>query len=54
MPLLRFRGQLRPVILAGSKQFVDRAVRGADPYMIKLRERGVSGMAGIIGAQWGE
>ena len=43
LPLLKFRGQLRPVIIAGSKVFVDRAVRAADPYMLQLRQRGVSG-----------
>lgn len=43
LPLLKFRGQLRPVVIAGSKTFVDRAVRAADPYMLQLRLRGVSG-----------
>ncbi|GAX77479.1 hypothetical protein CEUSTIGMA_g4923.t1 [Chlamydomonas eustigma] len=41
-PLLRFRGMVRPFLLAGSKAFVDKAMREAEPYVNKLRQRGVS------------
>lgn len=42
MPLIKFRGSVRPVILAGTKAFVDKAMRDAEPYQIELRKRGVS------------
>ena len=41
------------MIIAGSKVFVDRAVRAADPYMLQLRQRGVSGEhAAMVAWNW--
>jgi len=42
LPLLRFRGKVRMIILAGAKSFVDKAVKEADKYYEELRARGVS------------
>lgn len=42
MPLSLFRGSTRPVIVAGSKGQVARALTAAEPYIEQLRERGVS------------
>ena len=42
LPLLRFRGQIRPVIIAGSNAFVDKTLKEADKYLLGLQERGVS------------
>lgn len=43
LPLIRFRGVVRPVIVAGDRSFVERAVRAAEPLQAQLRARGVSG-----------
>ena len=43
LPLIKFRGQVRPVLLAGTKSFVEKAIKEAEPYYMSLRERGVSG-----------
>ncbi len=48
LPLLRLRGQVRPVILCGSRAFVETAIREADPYYQSLRERGVAGVRALI------
>lgn len=45
MPLIKFRGSVRPVIVAGTKVFVEKALRDAEPYQLALRKRGVSGRA---------
>lgn len=42
IPLAAFRGTTRPVILAGSRGQLSRALAGAEPYREALRERGVS------------
>ena len=42
LPLAAFRGTTRPVILAGSRGQLSRALAGAEPYREALRERGVS------------
>lgn len=36
------RGQVRPIIIAGSKLFVDKAMKDADKYLLGLQDRGVS------------
>ena len=46
LPLIRFRGAVRPVIVAGDRSFVERAVKAAEPYQSSLRARGVSGAPG--------
>lgn len=43
LPLLRLRGQVRPVLVAGTRSFVDKALKEAEPYRMALRSRGVSG-----------
>eukprot|EP00199_Chlamydomonas_sp_CCMP681_P000535 CAMPEP_0119113798 /NCGR_PEP_ID=MMETSP1180-20130426/45215_1 /TAXON_ID=3052 ORGANISM="Chlamydomonas cf sp, Strain CCMP681" /NCGR_SAMPLE_ID=MMETSP1180 /ASSEMBLY_ACC=CAM_ASM_000741 /LENGTH=471 /DNA_ID=CAMNT_0007102049 /DNA_START=9 /DNA_END=1424 /DNA_ORIENTATION=- len=48
LPLLRFRGQIRPVIISGSRDFVEKAVRAANPFYEKLRARGVSVVPVIV------
>ncbi|KIY97927.1 hypothetical protein MNEG_10037 [Monoraphidium neglectum] len=42
LPLIRFRGVVRPVIVAGDRSFVERSVKAAEPYQATLRARGVS------------
>lgn len=42
IPLGKLRGEVRPVIIAGGRNFVDRAVRQAEQEYEKLRERGVA------------
>ncbi|EFJ44781.1 acetylglucosaminyltransferase [Volvox carteri f. nagariensis] len=42
LPLLKFRGQVRPVIVAGTRSFVERAIKEADSQYINLRDRAVS------------
>eukprot|EP00798_Chlamydomonas_sp_ICE-L_P027722 gene27722-7368_t len=42
LPVGRFRGQIRPVIIAGTQKYVDRALREARPFQEGLRLRGVS------------
>ena len=42
LPLARLRGQVRPVLLAGSAGYVNRAMRAAEPLRAELRERGVA------------
>ena len=42
IPLAAFRGTTRPVILAGSRGQLNRALAGAEPFREALRERGVS------------
>lgn len=43
LPLIRFRGQVRPLLLAGTKSYVEKCLKEAEPYFPSLRERGVSG-----------
>lgn len=43
LPLLRFRGAVRPVIIAGDRSFVERCIREGETRMMELRQRGVSG-----------
>lgn len=42
IPLAAFRGSTRPVIIAGSRSQISRALAGAEPFREALRERGVS------------
>lgn len=42
LPLAKFRGQVRPVIVAGNRAFVDKALKEAEKQYTSLRERGVS------------
>jgi hypothetical protein len=46
LPLIRFRGVVRPIVVAGDRSFVERAVKSAEPYQAALRARGVSGEGG--------
>ena len=48
LPLIRFRGAVRPIIVAGDRGFVERSIKAAEPQLINLRARGVSG-----GGAWG-
>jgi hypothetical protein len=45
LPLIRFRGAVRPVIIAGDRGYVERAIKAAENQLINLRARGVSGGA---------
>lgn len=45
MPLASFRGTVRPVLLAGTKGQIQKAVKAAEPFKEALRERGVSVVA---------
>ena len=40
------RGQVRPVLLVGSRSFVDKAIKEAEQVYDKLKERGVAGGCG--------
>lgn len=51
LPLIRFRGQVRPLLLAGTKSYVEKCLKEAEPYFPSLRERGVSGAQ--HGEGWG-
>jgi hypothetical protein len=42
IPLAAFRGTTRPVIVAGTRTQLSRALAGAEPFREALRERGVS------------
>jgi len=42
LPLIRFRGAVRPLIVAGDRAFVERQLREAEPRVADLRARGVS------------
>lgn len=42
LPLLRFRGAVRPVIIAGDRSFVERCIREGEARQELLRSRGVS------------
>ena len=42
IPLAAFRGTTRPVIIAGSRSQLSRALAGSEPFQAALRERGVS------------
>eukprot|EP00198_Chlamydomonas_reinhardtii_P013350 XP_001702687.1 predicted protein [Chlamydomonas reinhardtii] len=42
LPLLKFRGQVRPVIVAGSRSFVEKAIKEAEGQYLNLRDRAVS------------
>lgn len=42
VPLARFRGTVRPVLVAGTKSQVERSLKAAAPFQSLLRERGVS------------
>lgn len=43
LPLLGVRGQVRPVLVAGTKAHVEKCIKEAEKYYMTLRERGVSG-----------
>ncbi|MEW5305795.1 MAG: hypothetical protein WDW36_008313 [Sanguina aurantia] len=42
LPLAKFRGSIRPVIVAGPRISVEKALREAEPKLTSLRNRGVS------------
>ncbi|WIA22086.1 hypothetical protein OEZ85_004429 [Tetradesmus obliquus] len=42
LPLIRFRGAVRPVIIAGDRSFVERCIRDGEQRIDQLRARGVS------------
>ncbi|KAG2498001.1 hypothetical protein HYH03_004260 [Edaphochlamys debaryana] len=42
LPLLKFRGQVRPVVVAGSRAFVEKAIKEAEGNYLNLRDRAVS------------
>ncbi len=42
LPLASFRGSTRPVLLAGSRAWLQKALASAEPYRSELRDRGVS------------
>jgi hypothetical protein len=42
LPLIRFRGSVRPLIVAGDRAYVERQLREAEPRVSELRARGVS------------
>ncbi|GIL43550.1 hypothetical protein Vafri_1251 [Volvox africanus] len=54
LPLLKFRGQVRPVIVAGTRTFVERAIKEADSQYINLRDRAVSVIPVIFDSAPGE
>jgi hypothetical protein len=43
LPLIRFRGAVRPVIIAGDRSFVERCIKDGEQRLDMLRARGVSG-----------
>lgn len=43
LPLIRFRGAVRPVIIAGDRSYVERCIREGEKNKDVLRQRGVSG-----------
>lgn len=42
LPLIKFRGTVRPLIVAGDRAYVERQLREAEPRIADLRARGVS------------
>lgn len=42
VPLVKLRGFCRPIVIAGSKTYVDRCVKSARPYEPELRQRGIT------------
>lgn len=42
VPLGRFRGAVRPIILAGSKAYLAKCMAAVKPYQQDLQQRGVS------------
>ena len=42
VPVAKFRGSTRPVLIAGSKGQIQKTLQGAKPYISELRNRGVS------------
>jgi tetratricopeptide (TPR) repeat protein len=42
LPLIKFRGSVRPLIVAGDRAYVERQLREAEPRVADLRARGVS------------
>lgn len=42
LPLIKFRGSVRPLIIAGDRAYVERQLREAEPRIPDLRLRGVS------------
>lgn len=42
LPLSRLRGSVRPLVVAGSKGYVNKVLRDAKRFKADLRERGVS------------
>jgi hypothetical protein len=42
VPLVNFRGNVRPVLLAGSAGYISRALKAAELFRTELRLRGVS------------
>ena len=45
--MIRFRGAVRPVIIAGDRSFVERCIREGERNKDQLRQRGVSGGFGV-------
>jgi hypothetical protein len=43
LPLIRFRGAVRPVIIAGDRSYVERCIKEGERSKDALRQRGVSG-----------
>eukprot|EP00879_Flechtneria_rotunda_P008535 GHRR01008942.1.p1 GENE.GHRR01008942.1~~GHRR01008942.1.p1 ORF type:complete len:328 (+),score=78.40 GHRR01008942.1:90-1073(+) len=50
LPLIRFRGAVRPVIIAGDRSFVERCIHEGEQRLTELRARGVSGDVKIMTA----
>ena len=42
MPLANFRGSVRPVLLAGSQGYLNRALKASELFRTELRARGIS------------
>ena len=42
VPLANFRGSVRPVLLAGSQGFLNRALKASELFRTELRARGIS------------
>jgi hypothetical protein len=52
LPLIRFRGAVRPVIIAGDRSFVERCIKEGEQRLDQLRARGVSGELLLIGIEY--
>lgn len=42
VPVAKFRGSTRPVLIAGSKSQIQDTLQGAKPHIAELRTRGIS------------